>query len=234
MRAAILYTEWLPAFEELTMEQRGQLVTLILQYTAGMEVTPPEDLRLMWAFVRASIDTNAAKFEAVREKRAAAGRKHKGNQYTKKDEENLEQMEQMEQNGTNGTYQYQYQYQNQEQSQYQYQGSTSVEHINSARETAGGEVVVEGRIAHAPAPNADEVVNYFAAINGTEEQARRFFDYWETENWTKKSGQRLIAWQAAARQWVLDDYRKNQEKQDKNGRDKRHQLASAGEYTSEF
>lgn len=210
------------------MEQRGELVTIILQYTAGMEVTPPDDLRALWAFVRASIDTNSAKFEEVKAKRAEAGRK--GGKQT---QANASKLKQTQANASKSSYQYQNQNQNQEQNQYQ--GSTCVERSKDAREVDEVEkVVVDGRISHAPAPTADEVADYFKSINGTGEQAHRFFDFWETENWTKRSGQRLIAWQAAARQWVLDDFRKNQEKTKENGRDKGHQLAAAGEYTSEF
>ena len=66
----------------------------------------------MWNAIKSRIDGEAEQYEATIKARAAAGRSHKGNQYTRKNQEepNNNDLEQngtkwnkMEQNGTNGT-----------------------------------------------------------------------------------------------------------------------------------
>jgi hypothetical protein len=58
----------------------------------------PKEIKLAFIPIKSSLDRNEQKWEETRVKRSEAGKKHTGNQYTRRNK-----MEQMEQNGTNGT-----------------------------------------------------------------------------------------------------------------------------------
>ena len=206
------------AFDELSQDDRGTIVWLMLHYANGEEVEAPAHLRPIWAFIKASINAGEAKFEEVKEKRAAAGRRHKGNQYTRtNDMEQMEQMEQMEhlfQNGTNGTYQNQ----NQNQNQSPLKGVC----VNAHARTREGDVVdAPAKLVSTSIPTQEEVRAYFKKINGTPIQADRFFNHWESVGWVRSDGRLLKSWEAAARQWVLDDFKQNQIKNESNGNQSR-------------
>ena len=88
------------------------------------------------------------------------------------------------------------------------------------------------------APAREEVVEFFLNEKATVEQADRFFNYWEAAGWIRGSTP-LKAWQPSARQWILEDYRKQsqQPKNQENGRNKGTtgvEIAAAEEYTDMF
>ena len=72
----VLYTDYLDDIEDLTIEQRGILLTLLLRYTNGIAVDQIEDLAVSQTFRhwRRTIDRDAAAWEAKRARRAEAGR----------------------------------------------------------------------------------------------------------------------------------------------------------------
>lgn len=95
----VLYTEFYEVMKDLTDAQIGKLHRAIYIYQLeGKVIDLDPALAMAFKFVKVQLDKNQAKWEEQRNKRSDAGKKHKGNQYTK-----MEQMEQVFQNGTNGT-----------------------------------------------------------------------------------------------------------------------------------
>lgn len=89
---------------------------------------------------------------------------------------------------------------------------------------------------HAPA--REEVEKFFLENSATIEQAERFYNYWEAAGWIRGTTP-LKAWQPSARQWILEDYRKQsqQPKNQNNGRNKGTtggEIAAAEDYTDKF
>lgn len=72
----ILYTDWMKQLEILSMEQRGILFTAIMCYQRE-EALPDMDgvVNMAFSFICADMERNNAKYEAICEKRKAAGLK---------------------------------------------------------------------------------------------------------------------------------------------------------------
>lgn len=98
--------EWAQVLKQQPDSIRLAVYDAIIDYVqTGNE--PPQDSAVYFAFlfIKNQIDKDVAKYEEVCAKRAAAGKKHKGNQHTNNRNklEQTEQMEQVFQNRTNGT-----------------------------------------------------------------------------------------------------------------------------------
>ena len=197
MKAALLYPEWLESIQPLTLEERGELLTLILQFTAGEDAEPTSPaVTAAWGFVRTSLAANSKKYSEMCAKRAEASRKAVEARHTKNN--------QMVSNDTKCNQAAPIQNQNQNQNQNQ---------------------PPKGGVINAHAPAREDVIDFFVAENSTREIGEAFYDYCDAENWTRKSGQPLIAWQSAARIWMREEYRRAQEqyenqnlKNQKNGK----------------
>lgn len=75
-KALFLYLDYLELFEGFTMEQRGRLVTAMLEYvTRGAipDFDGPE--RYVWPALRGQIDRDTAKYEARCKQNAANARR---------------------------------------------------------------------------------------------------------------------------------------------------------------
>lgn len=72
----ILYTDWFKQIEILSMEQRGVLFTALMCYQRG-DALPSMDgvVNMAFSFICADMERNNAKYEAICEKRRAAGLK---------------------------------------------------------------------------------------------------------------------------------------------------------------
>ena len=214
MKAALIYPEWREAIKSLTTEERGELLNLILDYTAGDEVEPTTTtVAAAWGFVKLSLDNNSAKYDEISAKRAAASKKAIEARKAKQDQTSPNDTKR-NQTSPNDTY-------------IKVQSSNiKVQSSKLSNESA----------LHAPA--REEVVEFFLNEKATVEQADRFFNYWEAAGWIR-GGTPLKAWQPSARQWILEDYRKQsqQPKTQANGRNKGTaggEIAAAEDYTSEF
>lgn len=74
-KSFVLYHDIREPLEQLTMEQRGELFTAILDYSErGTLPAFTGELRMAFAFIRGALDRDAAAWQEKREKRAAAGR----------------------------------------------------------------------------------------------------------------------------------------------------------------
>lgn len=92
----ILYTsQYNDAVKGLTLENKGRLFEAIYLYARGEEVVIEDPAASMaFAFIRERIDRDSEKYDDIVAKRSAAGKIHRGNQYTRKNEQNCT-------NGTN-------------------------------------------------------------------------------------------------------------------------------------
>ena len=214
MKASLIYPEWLEAIQPLNAEERGELFTLILQHTAGEETVPTSPVvAAAWGFVRASIDANNDRYEELCERRRAAGRKGGLQRAASAEQANEASASKAKQSQANeASASIQNQNQNQNQNQHPIKGC--------------------GNDAHAPA--REDVVKFFLENSATIEQADRFFNYWEAAGWIRGSTP-LKAWQPSARQWILEDYRKQsqQPKTQENGR-KQQEIARPEDFTDRF
>ena len=105
--SCIFYADWLKGIEALEDDtQKWMLCRYILQYSlTGEELYLPSTLKPLAAMIKPQSDRAQEKRERIIEKRREAGRNHKGNQYTKIQQNgtNGTLVPTLEQNGTNGT-----------------------------------------------------------------------------------------------------------------------------------
>lgn len=107
-KSIIIYADCIAILEDLTYEQAGRLFKAILSYVNDEPVTEIEGdpaIKMAFKVLKTQIDRDAEKYDEICKKRSEAGKRHKGNQYTRLDElkQKLEQMEQKFQIETNGT-----------------------------------------------------------------------------------------------------------------------------------
>ena len=75
-KSVILFSEWKKPLEALNLEQKGRILDALLDFPDGIQPDFEDPLLLMaWAFMEGPLRTNAEKWDDIREKRAAAGRK---------------------------------------------------------------------------------------------------------------------------------------------------------------
>ena len=94
----LLYNSFYEPIKYLSDEQLGRLLRAIFNYSSTGEITEDKEIMIAFMFIKNQIDLDTKKYEDIKKKRSEAGKKHKGNQYTK-----WNKMEQMNQNGTNGS-----------------------------------------------------------------------------------------------------------------------------------
>lgn len=99
----ILYNDMYELIKYLDDETAGKLIKAIFEYTTNKVIPEDKNIRAVFMFIKNQIDKNDEKWEEERKKRSEAGKKHKGNQYTKQNGTNGTSVPRMEQNGTNGT-----------------------------------------------------------------------------------------------------------------------------------
>lgn len=81
----MIYFTLTPAIKALPMDHRGMIFTAMLDY-AEKQIEPelPADLQFAWAFVKATLDADNERYEAIAEKRrAAAGERWHGDKNAK-------------------------------------------------------------------------------------------------------------------------------------------------------
>lgn len=102
MKGILFYLDNYEAIRLLTYEQKGMLLDAAFRYALGENLPDMDAVTAMaFSFIRSHMDAAEAKYQETIKKRSEAGKRHKGNQYTRLAE--MEQMEQVSQNGTNGT-----------------------------------------------------------------------------------------------------------------------------------
>lgn len=96
----VFHREWKEALKDLPDSIRLQVYEAVIDY-ATIGIAPKEiadTAHVAFNFIKCRIDSDQTHYQEVAAKRSAAGRKHRGNQFTKK--EQTEQTEQMFQSET--------------------------------------------------------------------------------------------------------------------------------------
>lgn len=100
----VIHTEYI---EDLPEDSKAEFLMYIYNYGAKGEEPELEGFaKTVWLKIKRRIDADIEQYENTINARSAAGKKHKGNQYTKELEQNGTngtQFQNVEQNGTNGT-----------------------------------------------------------------------------------------------------------------------------------
>lgn len=100
----VIHTEYI---EDLPEENKAEFLLYIYEYGAkGIVPELKGFANTVWLKIQRRIDADIEQYEATVKARSAAGKKHKGNQYTKQSEQsgtNGTEFQTVEQNGTNGT-----------------------------------------------------------------------------------------------------------------------------------
>ena len=189
-KSFILYHDQKEIIDELDDEQAGKLFKAIYEYNVNKKNTLDGVLKLVFISFKKTFDRDEEKWEDITAKRSEAGKKHKGNQYTRKKENEMEQMEQvfqkwnkMEQNGTNGT--------------------VSVSVSDSVNVSDSVSVSVNNIT---PPTDTDTVFDFcfsnFGSYNKNdlEKSCRKFFNYYQERGWKNVKN-----WQEKLNMWIEDD-----------------------------
>lgn len=191
----VLYTEFYEVMKDLTDAQIGKLHRAIYIYQLeGKVIDLDPALAMAFKFVKVQLDKNQLKWEEQKNKRSDAGKKHKGNQYTK-----MEQMEQVFQNGTNGT-----------------NGTDNVNvdvnvdvngnvDVNNKKEKDKKEKVAEPPHTKFIKPTKEELTNFAKENNLRTDIMDKFLDYYEANGW-KVGRNPMKNWKASYRNWCRNNY----------------------------
>lgn len=176
----ILYHDQKEVVDELTDEQAGKLFKAIYEYNITKKIKLTGALKLVFIPFKTAFDRNNEKWEETAEQRSEAGKKHKGNQYTRKKEKEMEQMEQVFQNGTNGT--------------------VSVSVNDSVNVNVSDSVSVNIPDTHTTVFQfcLPKFKNYNE--NDLEKSCKRFFKYYKEKNWKGVNN-----WQEKLEMWIDTD-----------------------------
>ena len=181
----ILYYDQKEVIDELSDEQAGKLMKAIYEYNVNKKMILKGALKLVFIPFKTAFDRNDNKWEDTAEKRSEAGKKHTGNQYTRKKE--MEQMEQVFQNGTNGTV------------------SVSVSDSVSVNVSDSVSVSVNN-IPDTP----DTIFNFCSSVfenyneSDLKKSCKKFFAYYTEKKWKGVND-----WQEKLKMWIEDDIENN-------------------------
>ena len=183
-KSFILFYDQKQIIDELNDEQAGKLFKAIYEYNVDKKISLTGALKIVFLPFKASFDRNDDKWVETAEKRSEAGKKHTGNQYTRKKEKEMEQMEQVFQNGTNGT--------------------VSVSVSGSVNDSVN--VNVSDSVSVNIPDTHDTVFQFSLSLfekynkNDLEKSCKKFFKYYKEKNWKG-----INNWQEKLELWINDD-----------------------------
>lgn len=193
-KSFILYHDQKEVIDELDDEQAGKLIKAIYEYNVNKKITLTGALKLVFIPFKTAFDRNNDKWDDTAEKRSEAGKRHTGNQYTRRKQKEMEQMEQVSQNGTNGTV------------------SVSVSGSVSDNVSVSESV---NNITHPTTPT--EIFNYCFILfdeyskDDLEKSCIKMFRHYETKKWNG-----IYNWKMRAEEWIEEDIDKGKIKRDKS------------------
>lgn len=198
-KSIILYKEWKTPLQCLSLEQKGKILDALLDFPAKPEFDD-QMLVMAWAFMESSLERNAQKWDDIREKRAAAGRKgaETTNGKVKQNAANPANADFAEQNTANPAV-----YVNANVSSYV--SNKEISPIGDIKKGADALMSApETKTAKFHPPDMAEVKAYFSEKGGTNAQAERFFTYYESNGW-RVGKNPMKKWKAAASGWIARD-----------------------------
>lgn len=180
----VLYNDQKEVIDELDNEQAGKLFKAIYEYNVNKKVTLTGALKIIFIPFKTSFDRDSKKWEEISKLRSEAGKRHRGNQHTRKKQE-LEQMEQVLQNGTNGT--------------------VSVSVSGSVKDSVN--VNVSDSVSVNNIPDTPNTIFQFCISlfenyneNDLKKSCTKFFNYYKEKNWKGVNN-----WQEKLELWINDD-----------------------------
>ena len=202
----VFYKDWSEIIETMPAEMELQVRRAIDAYAFNDEVMDlPLAAKYFFEAIKKDIDRDKEKFETKKAKRAEAGRKHFGNQYTRKKQnpdpaknehlEQTEQMEQVSQNGTNGT-----------ENENGYENENGLQGLNPMCNKRNNTLSKESALKEKPqggialAPTLEQIKDYILAKNFNVD-AEQFFSVYQANGWVQKGGQPIKDWKAQVRVW---------------------------------
>lgn len=178
-KSFVLYNDQKEVIDELDDEQAGKLLKAIYEYNTTKKITLKGALKIIFIPFKTSFDRDDEKWEKTRIARSEAGKRHTGNQYTRKKE--MEQMEQMFQNGTNGTV------------------SVSVSDSVSVNDSVSVSVI--------NIPNThNDILEFCCSVfenyepSALEKSCKKFFAYYSEKKWIGVND-----WHEKLKMWIQDD-----------------------------
>ncbi len=103
-KSFVFYLSWAECLAELRPTERAAVYDALIQYAqTGIMPQLQGQCKMALKFILNDFERADEKYQRTIERRREAGKKHKGNQYTRKMEQNGTKWNKMEQNGTNGT-----------------------------------------------------------------------------------------------------------------------------------
>ena len=191
-KSVILFSEWKKPLRILSLEQKGRILDALLDFPDGI---PPEFddpmLVIAWEFMQGGLEENARKWEEIREKRSAAGRKgaEATNAKYQQTAANPANDDFAEQTAANPAV----------------SGSGSGSGSGSAKEIEDASASTTPKKSNRfHPPDAVEVKAYFSENGGSDEQAQRFMDFYTSNGW-KVGKNPMKSWKAAASGWISRD-----------------------------
>lgn len=211
-RSFVFYKSWLEASKHMNDEEKLKFYEALASY--GLEGELPENMpptvAIAMSLITSSMDTNRERREKTINARKEAGKRHKGNQYTRK-KDVLEQTEQtdenqtaLEQNGTNaeqnGTYNVNV--------NVNVSSESNDSQMLDIKENPSREGVKEKPQLFTP-PTLEEVLSFAVSMAESDEQkdvltieGKKFFNNYESSGWLLANGNMMKNWKASYRSWI--------------------------------
>ena len=199
----VFYRDWSEIIETMPAEMELQVRRAIDAYAFNDQVVDlPLAAKYFFEAIKKDIDRDKAKFEDKKAKRAEAGRRHFGNQYTRKAAKEqaagqVEQMEQMSQFGTNGT---ENENGDENENGNGLQGLTPMCNKKKTSLSKESEVKKAPQSGNALAPTLEQIKDYILAKKFNVD-AEQFFSVYQANGWVQKGGQPIKDWKAQVRVW---------------------------------
>lgn len=184
----ILYHDQKELIDELTDEQAGKLFKAIYEYNINKNVKLTGALKLVFIPFKTAFDRNNDKWQETAEKRSEAGKRHTGNQHTRKKEKEMEQMEQVFQNGTNGTVSVSVSGSVSDNVSVNVSDSVSVNNIENTPDTP--DTVLQFCLSNFENYNEKEL----------NKSCKKFFNYYKEKKWKGVND-----WHEKLKMWIEDD-----------------------------
>lgn len=180
-KSFVMYTDYWKHIKLLTMEQRGILLSAIMQHVAGDEVIQLDDVTQMaFSFITEQIDRDAEKYQKTIEKRKEAG-KLGGRPKAKK---------------ANGF--------SEKQTKAKKADNDNVT-VNVTDNVIKKESVKKKATAFSP-PTQQEVADYVREKGYSNVDVEKFIDYYVTVGWVVGKGKQMKDWKAAVRNWARSEW----------------------------
>ncbi len=208
----VFYTDYFEQLEMLTLEQRGALITALMQYQRGDPVLEMDNVtKMAYMFISADIRRNNEKYQTVIEKRRAAGRKG-----GKQSQANQANAYFALANQANDSFASSKQA-NQANARDNVNVNVNVNDNDNDKDNVSVYVNDNDNVAGSPAPEqtdthtpdsiipTKEQIKQYVVANNYKMDPDKFFGYYQMRNWQLSGGQPMTDWKAAVDYWESNE-----------------------------